>query len=157
MSTSQTCTSKTVQYATFYCDTTILGLEINNVQEINRNRDLTKVPLGNPCVRGVMNLRGEVLTILDLRTLLGLPSGATSSRNRNLVIKCENETFGIWVDGVADILAIDPRCILLPPSNLSIGEARLIHGVYQTENSLVMLIEAREILNASLSGIRTAA
>lgn len=157
MVTSETYSSRTVQYTTFYCDNSLLGLDIGNVQEINRNHDLTRVPLGHPCVRGVMNLRGEVVTMLDLRILMGLPKGTPSSRNRNLVIKCEGETFGLWVDGVADILTIDPQHITPPPSNLSIGEARLIRGVYQAEHSLVMLVEPREILNASLSGIRTAA
>jgi len=145
------------QYTTFYCDDSLLGLDISCVQEINRNQELTRVPLGHPCVRGVMNLRGEVVTILDLRILMGLPKGPTTNRNRNLVLKCEGETFGLWVDGVADILAIDQNHITAPPSNLALGEARLIRGVYQTEHALVMLVDPKEILIASLSGIRIAA
>jgi purine-binding chemotaxis protein CheW len=154
---SELFSSRALQYATFFCDNALLGLDISCVQEINRNHELTRVPLGHPCVRGVMNLRGEVVTMLDLRTLMGLPRGTPSSRNRNLVVKCEGETFGLWVDGVADILTIDPQHITPPPSNLSIPEARLIRGVYQADHSLVMLVEPREILNASLSGIRAAA
>jgi purine-binding chemotaxis protein CheW len=157
MVSSEHFSSRAHQYTTFYCDNALLGLDISFVQEINRNQDLTRVPLGHPCVRGVMNLRGEVVTMLDLRTLMGLPKGTTTSRNRNLVIKCEGETFGLWVDGVADILTIDSQNITPPPSNLSIGEARLIRGVYQAEHSLVMLVEPREILMASLTGIRVAA
>jgi purine-binding chemotaxis protein CheW len=149
--------NRPLQYTTFFCDKAMLGLDISCVQEINRIHDLTRVPLGHPCVRGVMNLRGEVVTMLDLRNLMGLPKGPTTSRNRNLVIKCEGETFGLWVDGVADILTIDPSHITAPPSNLSIGEARLIRGVYQSETALVMLVEPREILAASLTGRRTAA
>jgi purine-binding chemotaxis protein CheW len=145
------------QYTTFYCDDSLLGLDISCVQEINRNQQLTRVPLGHPCVRGVMNLRGEVVTILDLRILMGLPKGPTTNRNRNLVLKCEGETFGLWVDGVADILTIDQNHITAPPSNLALGEARLIRGVYQTEHALVMLVDPKEILIASLSGIRIAA
>ena len=138
------------QYTTFYCDDSLLGLDISCVQEINRNQELTRVPLGHPCVRGVMNLRGEVVT-------MGLPKGPTTNRNRNLVLKCEGETFGLWVDGVADILTIDQNHITAPPSNLALGEARLIRGVYQTEHALVMLVDPKEILTASLSGIRIAA
>ena len=145
------------QYTTFYCDDSLLGLDISCVQEINRNQELTRVPLGHPCVRGVMNLRGEVVTMLDLRILMGLPKVPTTNRNRNLVLKCEGETFGLWVDGVADILTIDQNHITAPPSNLALGEARLIRGVYQTEHALVMLVDPKEILTASLSGIRIAA
>lgn len=145
------------QYTTFYCHKSLLGLDISCVQEINRKQELTRVPLGHPCVRGVMNLRGEVVTMLDLRILMGLPKGPTTNRNRNLVLKCEGETFGLWVDGVADILTIDQNQITAPPSNLALGEARLIRGVHQTEKALVMIVDPKEILTASLSGIRIAA
>ena len=157
MSSQKKTTSGVVQYTTFYCDESLLGLDISFVQEINRNLDLTRVPLGHPCVRGVMNLRGEVVTMLDLRILMGLPKSPNTNRNRNLVLKCEGETFGLWVDGVADILTIDTQDITPAPSNLSLVESRLIRGVYQTENKLVMLVEPRELLAASLTGIRAAA
>lgn len=65
--------SQMTQYTTFYCGHCLLGLDISYVQEINRNFELTRVPLGHACVRGVMNLRGEVVTMLDLRNLMGLP------------------------------------------------------------------------------------
>jgi purine-binding chemotaxis protein CheW len=104
-----------------------------------------------------MNLRGEVVTVLDLRCLMGLPKVTDSARCRNLVINCDGESFGLWVDGVADILSIDFHDITPPPSNLSIAEARLIRGVYQSAHSLVMLVDPKEILNVSLTGIRSAA
>ena len=104
-----------------------------------------------------MNLRGEVVTMLDLRILMGLPKAPNTNRNRNLVLKCEGETFGLWVDGVADILTINSQDITPVPSNLSLVESRLIRGIYQAENKLVMLVEPRELLAASLTGIRTAA
>lgn len=157
MSTHEILSSRILQYATFYCADSLLGMEISFVQEINRNQDLTRVPLGQSCVRGVMNLRGEVVTMLDLRTLMGLPPGQVTNRNRNLVIKCDGETFGLWVDGVADIVNIYPENITPPPSNLTIAEAKLIRGVYQADHSLVMLVDPREILNVSLSGSRVAA
>lgn len=99
--------SKAVQYTTFFCNRAVLGLDISYVQEINRTVNLTRVPLSPPCVRGVMNLRGEVVTMLDLRILMGLPAGEPSKLSRNLILKYEGEVFGLWVDGVADILTIE--------------------------------------------------
>ncbi|XZE44484.1 chemotaxis protein CheW [Pirellulaceae bacterium SH467] len=149
--------SKAVQYTTFFCNRAVLGLDISYVQEINRTVNLTRVPLSPPCVRGVMNLRGEVVTMLDLRILMGLPAGEPSKLSRNLILKYEGEVFGLWVDGVADILSIETAHIAPPPSNLSMTESRLIRGVYQTEKGLVMLIEPKELLNTSLNMARSAA
>lgn len=149
--------NKSIQYATFCCNKAVLGLEISYVQEINRTTNLTRVPLSPPCVRGVMNLRGEVVTMLDLRILMGLPAGEPSKRSRNLILKCEGEVFGLWVDGVADILTIDNTHISPPPSNLSMSESKLIRGVYQAEKGLVMLIEPKELLTTSLAMARIAA
>ncbi|MCU0710681.1 MAG: chemotaxis protein CheW [Pirellula sp.] len=145
------------QYSTFYCGDSLFGLDIGYVQEINRTSGLTGVPLAANCVRGVMNLRGEVVTMLDLRTLLGLPSDPNSAAKRNLILKCDGDIFGVCVDGVADILTIESDSITAPPSNLSINESKLIKGVYQSDTVLIMLIDPREILNASLASIRTAA
>jgi len=145
------------QYSTFYCGESLFGLDIGFVQEINRTSGLTGVPLAANCVRGVMNLRGEVVTMLDLRTLLGLPKNTESGINRNLILKCDGDIFGVCVDGVADILTIESDAITAPPSNLSINESKLIKGVYQSDTVLIMLIDPREILNASLVSIRTAA
>lgn len=141
----------TSQYATFYCGKAVLGLDIQYVQEINRTNAITKVPLSPPCVRGVMNLRGEVVTMLDLRTLMGLPPSECTKNSRNLILKCEGEIFGLWVDGVADILAIGDAAISAPPSNLSMTESRMIRGVYQHDGTLVMLVNPNELLSVSLA------
>jgi purine-binding chemotaxis protein CheW len=145
------------QYATFFCGQALLGLDISFVQEINRTHALTQVPLAAPCVRGVMNLRGEVVTMLDLRVLLGHAPSQVSIKTRNLILQCDGDVFGLCVDGVADILTIDVGAITGPPSNLSLAEAKLIRGVYQAEKVLIMLVEPREILAASLASIRLAA
>lgn len=145
------------QYSTFYCGDSLYGLDIGFVQEINRSSGLTRVPLAANCVRGVMNLRGEVVTMLDLRTLLGLPNNGSATGNRNLILKCDSDVFGVCVDGVADILTIDADGVTPPPSNLSIQESKMIKGVYQTDTVLIMLIDPREILNASIASIRAAA
>ena len=141
-----------VQYTTFFVGKTLLGLDIGVVQEINRNMILTRVPHSPPCVRGVMNLRGEVVTVLDLRYLLGLPPGEQTSHSRNIIMKCEGELLGVWVDRVADILSITTTDITPPPSNLSGIQARFVRGVYQQPQSLVMIVDPREILVASLAG-----
>lgn len=144
--------SVTIQYATFYVGGALLGLDISIVQEINRNMVLTRVPHAPPCVRGVMNLRGEVVSVLDLRYLLGLPPSEPTKHSRNIIVKCDGELVGIWVDQVADILSLSQNDVLPPPSNLGGFQARFVRGVYQQPESLVMIVDPKEILLASLSG-----
>lgn len=140
-----------IQYATFYVGEALLGIDISVVHEINRNMILTRVPHGPPCVRGVMNLRGEVVTVLDLRFLLGLPPSEPTVHSRNIILKCDGELIGVWVDRVADILSLLTQDVLPPPSNLTGMQARFVRGVYQQPQSLVMLVDQREILQASLN------
>lgn len=142
--------STATQYATFFCGDSLLGMDIRVVQEINRSRSLTRVPRCSSCVRGVMNLRGEVVTMLDLRTLMSLPKAEPGPQHRNLIIQCDEETFGLWVDGVADIIAIEPAQIAPPPSNLSIAQSKLIRGVFPLESRLILLVDPRELLAASM-------
>lgn len=144
--------NENIQYATFFVGGALLGLDISIVQEINRNMVLTRVPHSPACVRGVMNLRGEVVTVLDLRYLFGLPSSEPTARSRNIIVKCDGELVGIWVDQVADILSLSSNDVLPPPSNLSGIQSRFVRGVYQQTESLVMIIDPKEILQASLNG-----
>lgn len=142
--------SDVIQYATFYVGSSLLGLDISAVQEINRNLKLTKVPLGPPSVRGVMNLRGEVVTVLDLQMLLEQRPAETTQKSRNMIVKCDGELIGILVDRVADIVSISSSDIMPPPTNLSGSESRIVRGVYQMENSLVMVVIPKEIYQLSL-------
>lgn len=139
-----------MQVTTFYVGNALLGVDIGVVQEINRNMMLTRVPDASPSVRGVMNLRGEVVTVLDLRILLGLPQTTGSNASRNLIIKRDGELIGIWVDRVADILSINMQDVSPAPSNLDGIQAKFVKGVYQLPDSLVMLLDHRELINASL-------
>ena len=97
------------QYATFYVGDLLLGVDIRQVQEINRQLDVTKVPQAPKCVRGVINLRGEVTTVIDLRTILGIEQAEVTRASRNLIVNSEGESIGLLVDRISDILNLTQR------------------------------------------------
>ena len=136
-----------VEYATFYVGDVLLGIPIREVQEINRNLDLTAVPHGPAAVRGVMNLRGEVVTVIDLRVVFGLPPGEVSRSTRNIVLMSGDERISLLVDRIADVVTAREDKIESPPGNLSGIEDRFFSGVHRLENELLLIVDVEEVLS----------
>ncbi len=135
------------QFATFYVGELLLGVDIRFVQEINRQLDVTPVPNSPKHVRGVINLRGEVATVIDLRTVLGLPTIEQSNDTRNLIVHSQSEVIGLWVDRISDILTVKPDELSPPPSNVDGIEGRFFSGVYTMETEIVVLLDIEQVLN----------
>ncbi len=134
------------QYATFYVGDVLLGVDICAVQEINRQAEATRAPHAPQHVRGVINLRGEVATVIDLRTVLGLPRAEVTRDSRNLIVHSEGEAIGLLVDRVADIVAIDAAEISPPPANLKGIDGRFFHGVHTMDEEIVVLLDVEQVL-----------
>jgi len=144
--TSTTTTREnTLQIVTFEVGKATLALDIAAVQEINRSLKVTKVPHAPRQVLGVTNLRGEVITILDLHIVLGIKSTAKTSSSRNLIVNYDHELFGLGVDRVSDIMTISSE-LSPPPSNLQGLSRKLLRGVHQADGRLVMILDLGEIL-----------
>lgn len=139
--------AREIQLATFAVGDLLVGLEIGRIQEINRQLDVTPVPKAPGFVRGVINLRGEVVTIIDPRTILGLPPATITRTSRNLVIQSEGELIGMMVDRIADILTICSSTIAASPANIQGVDGRFFKGVYTTEREIVVLLDLDELLS----------
>jgi purine-binding chemotaxis protein CheW len=139
------------QLASFYVGDHLLGLDIYHVQEINRQFDITSVPHAPDYVRGVLNLRGEVVTAIDLRRILGLQSVPISAATRNLIVHHRGELVGVLVDRIADILSIPRDGVLPPPSNVIDVDNRFIEGVYTLDNDIVVILDVDEVLDGYLN------
>lgn len=135
-----------LQLATFYVGDLLLGLQIDQVQEINRRLDVTQVPHSPTCVRGVINLRGDVVTVIDLRTVLGMPPAEISEHSRNLIVNLDGELVGLCVDAIANIITIPSDAVSPPPSNLDEAEDHVFRGVYTAEREIVTILNLRETL-----------
>ncbi len=137
----------TSQYVSFYLGNLLLGLPIHQVQEINRHLDVTRVPHAAYMVRGVINLRGEVVTVIDLPQVLGLAPAEITRSSRNVIVHHGDQLIGLMVDDVADILEIHKKEITAPPANVSGVDGKFFKGVYTTTDDIVVILDLQETLS----------
>jgi len=138
--------STNVELATFYVGGALCGMDILQVQEINKSIDITKVPNSPPYVKGVLNMRGRIVTIIDVCKKLGLASKNKSDKQRNIIVQSQNEYIGLLVDQVAEVVPAQMEKVLPPPSNVSGIQGKYFEGVYKTENGLIAILDVEEVL-----------
>lgn len=145
VSEGRTTGTSDLQFATFYVGDLLLGVDIRQVQEINHQLDVTPVPRSPDHVRGVINLRGEVATVVDLRRVLGLEPAEATRESRNLIVHWQDESIGLWVDRIADILTVSASEISPPPSNVDGVDGRFFQGVYTMESEIVVILNIEQV------------
>lgn len=122
------------------------GLEIARVREIITVPDITRVPGAPSFVRGIINLRGKVIGVVDLRRKFGLPEGACGEESRIVVVEVDGETLGMLVDNVSEVLRI-PNHHIEPPSPIIANvDADYLRGVAKMEGNLVMLLDLPKLM-----------
>ena len=136
-----------MQFATFYVGDMLLGVDIQQVQEINRQLNVTEVPHSPVHIRGVINLRGEVTTVVDLRKILGLPPGEVTREGRNLIVTSQGESIGFLVDRISDILTLRSDQTDPPPTNVDGVAARFFSGVHSMESEILVILNIEEALS----------
>lgn len=136
---------QTVQCATFRIDDQLMGVDIQQVQEINRVVDTTPVPQAPEFVHGVINLRGDVVTVVDLRAVLGLERIQPGPYTRNVIVDCAGEKTGFLVDRVTDVVAVAPDSVELPPANVGGVDGRFFRFVCKLESELLLVLNVEQI------------
>lgn len=134
------------ELATFYVGKALCGLDILGIQEINKHFEVTTVPQASDYVVGVLNLRGRIVTILDLGKKLGLSQIQDSKDNRNIIVHSQDEHIGLMVDSISDVVTANMKLIEPAPSNLKGVNGRFFKGVLKTETSLIGILDIEEVL-----------
>jgi purine-binding chemotaxis protein CheW len=143
-------TNNVIEMATFYVGTALFGMDILKVQEINKILDLTAVPQAPEYVKGILNLRGQIVTIIDLGIKLGLPGIEISPDTRNIIVNSKNEYIGLLVDRIGDVERTSEEKIEPAPANINGITAQFFEGVYKKENSLVGILNVEKVLKEEL-------
>lgn len=135
-----------LQLVTFKLDNEEFGVDILKVQEIMRTVEITRIPNAPDFVEGVINLRGKIIPIVDLRKRLGFKGKEWSSKTRIIVVELDGLTIGFVVDSVSEVLRIPQDTIEPPPSIVSGIESDYIEGVGKIGERLLLLLELRNVL-----------
>lgn len=141
--------SELLQLVSFVLGNEEFGVDILCVQEINRMLQITKVPNAPSYVDGVINLRGRVIPVIDLRQKLGLPRKEHDHNTRVIVVEVNNKTVGFVVDGVKEVLRIPVSITEAPPEIVSGIKSEYIKSVGKLEDRLLILIDLEKILSKS--------
>ena len=135
------------QLVLFDLDSGHYGIDSRNVREIIRMQAITKVPGAPASVEGVINLRGKVTPVLDLRKRLGLPAADENKGTRIVVVEVEGQDVGLTVDGVSEVLRI-PVSVIEPTSTIAVAEGTdYILGVANLGEKLVILLDIGRLLS----------
>jgi purine-binding chemotaxis protein CheW len=129
------------QFCTFYLGDLLFGVEVMCVQEVLMKQEMTRMPLASPVVHGLINLRGQIVTAVDLRQRLGMPALDENCDQMNVVVKSGDSAYSLLVDEIGDVVDVDPETFELPPSTLSSHARELILGVYKLENRLLLVLD----------------
>lgn len=135
-----------VELVTFHVNGLLMGVDIHQIEEINQQVEVTPVPHAPPYVRGVINLRGEVVTVVDLRTILGLAAADVTGQCRTVVVNSHAEQIGLLVDRIADVELASPDDIDPPPANLSGVDGRFFKGVIKLDSELLVVLDVDAVL-----------
>ena len=129
------------QLCTFNLGDQAFGVDALTVQELIRHQTMTRVPKAPESVRGLINLRGQIVTAIDLRTRLGMAPLEDDRQSMNVVIRSDDGAVSLLVDQIGDVIEVNDDCFEVPPDTLS-GQAReFIRGAYKLADRLLLLLD----------------
>lgn len=140
---------ETRQFATFTVDTLLFGVEVYKVQEVIRFQEMTVVPLAGRGAAGLINLRGEVVPAIDMRTRLGLPPLPEGVSPMNVVVRVDNEAISLLVDAIGEVAHVTAEQFEEPPETMSGPGRALITGAYKLQGSLLLALDVNRIADTS--------
>jgi purine-binding chemotaxis protein CheW len=133
--------SKTQQFCTFFLRDQFFGVPVQQVQEVIRYQEMTRVPLVPPVIRGLINLRGQIVMAIDLRRRLGMEDRPDSELPMNVVVRTEDGAVSFLVDEIGDVLEAEEQNFERPPETLQ-GQSRdLLRGVYKLQDRLMLVLD----------------
>lgn len=135
-----------IELATFYVGDALCGMDILKVQEINKLMEMTKVPQAPDYMVGILNLRGQIVTIIDLGQKLGLGRTDLGTDPRNIIVNAPGEHIGLLVRRISDVVLADPEKVEPAPANMNGIQGNFFTGVYKTKNSLIGILDIKEVL-----------
>jgi purine-binding chemotaxis protein CheW len=146
---SETSDQALTEYVTVMIGDQLFGLPISRVQDVFMLDRMTRVPLSSPEIAGVLNLRGRIVTAIDMRTRLGLPKREDGRKPMAVGIEFKGESYGLLIDTVGEVLKLDDNMRESNPVNLDVRLARVSAGVHRLDGQLLVVLDVDRVLDMS--------
>jgi len=143
--------NRTRQYSTFYIDDQFFGIEVLNVQEVLRYLEMTPVPMAPEVIKGLINLRGQIVTALDMRRRLGLQARQNGELPMNMIVRSEDGPVSLLVDEIGDVLEVPMDSYEPAPGNMPWEQRETIEGVYKLDGRLLLVLNTERVLQTHVS------
>jgi purine-binding chemotaxis protein CheW len=143
------------QFCTFYIDQHLFGIEAVVVQEVILNQQLTPVPLAPNDVLGVINLRGQIITAIDLRKRLGFESANGAATSVSVVALVQEELVSFMVERIGEIVEIDLNDLEAIPDTLQGAARELLNGAYKMPGQILLILDPQKMANVPDTTSRT--
>jgi purine-binding chemotaxis protein CheW len=148
--------SSNTQLCTFTVDDLLFGVEVTQVQEVIRFQHMTQVPLAPRVIRGLINLRGQIVTAIDLRSCLGLAPRRPDELPMNVVIRGVEGSVSLLVDSIGDVIEVSEDSFETPPSTMHAAQREVIDAVCKLPGRLLLVLDPeRAVMSAVVDSART--
>ena len=134
------------QFCTFYLQQYFFGVEVGVVQEIIRYQEITQVPLSSNFISGLINLRGQIITAIDLRKRLDLKPLPPEKKSMNILMHLNGEIISFLVDEIGDVICVDDEDFEEPPETLTGATRELIRGAYKLKDELLLILDTQKTI-----------
>jgi purine-binding chemotaxis protein CheW len=139
----------TAQYCTFLLDGLYFGVDVLKVQEVIRYQEMTRIPGAPAVVSGIINLRGQLVTALDLRRRLGLEPREKGQLPMNVVVRTEDGATSLLVDEIGDVIELDETTHERPPETIDAVTREVVRGVHKLDGRLLLVLDIERLIASS--------
>jgi purine-binding chemotaxis protein CheW len=135
------------QFCTFFLDGHFFGTPVPKVQEVIQYQEMTRVPLAPDVISGMINLRGQIVSAIDLRKRLGLPERPAGQLPMNVVVRTTDGAVSLLVDEIGDVIEVEEGMIENPPDTLQDFAREVVRGVYKLSGRLLLALDIDRLVD----------
>lgn len=139
--------SASQQFCTFFLDGHVFGTPVPKVQEVILHQEMTRVPLAPDVVSGLINLRGQIVSAIDLRRRLGLPERPEGQLPMNVVVRTGDGAVSLLVDEIGDVIEVEEETLESPPETLQGFGREVVRGVYKLSGRLLLALDIDRVVD----------
>jgi purine-binding chemotaxis protein CheW len=135
------------EYVTATIGGQLFGLPISRVQDVFLPDRLTPVPLSSPDIAGILNLRGRIVTVIDMRCRLGVPKRDSDRPPMAVGVECRSESYGLLIDDIGEVMKLPDSAREVNPVNLDVRLSQVSSGVYRLDSQLLVILNVDRVLH----------